>query len=90
MKTPSSHWESEEDIVVPSDDPCTRPEIARRLSVSTRTIQRWEKIHGMPAARIGKRRIYYIWSQVVNWLVSRQRPEAKSNATEPKQRNRNS
>jgi len=72
MKSPSRHQEPEPVGDLPSDQPCIRREIARRLRVSTRTIQRWETEHGMPVVRIGKRRRFYIWSQVVDWMVARQ------------------
>jgi excisionase family DNA binding protein len=56
---------------VPPDCVC-RKEIARRLGVTVRTVQRLEKTHGLPVSRIGKIRRYSIESFHA-WVLANQR-----------------
>lgn len=45
----------------------TQEELAEKLKVTTNTIRRWSKEHGLPKANLpGSAR--YVWSEVEEWL----------------------
>jgi excisionase family DNA binding protein len=49
--------------------PLTTKELAKRLSVSTRTIQNWRDAGRLPHIRITSRSFRYVWEQVERALV---------------------
>ena len=49
----------------------TTRQLAKRLSVSTRTIQAWRDTGKLPHIRITARSFRYVWEQVELWLAGK-------------------
>ena len=46
-------------------------EVARRLSVTERTIFRWYTEQGLPVHRIGPKSFRFRWSEIEEWMDAR-------------------
>lgn len=57
-------------ITVPMSEPLiSSPVVAERLNVSVDDLYHLVRSHGLPAIRIGKRRLRFRWSEVEAWLA---------------------
>jgi excisionase family DNA binding protein len=51
-----------------ADEVLTKPELAKRLQLSTRTIDQWMRLRRLPYLKLGKT-VRFRWSDVVAHLV---------------------
>jgi len=49
----------------------TTRELAKQLSVSTRTIQSWRDVEMLPHIRITSRSFRYVWEEVEQWIAGK-------------------
>lgn len=67
IATPPPHFEAS----VPSDEILTVREVAARLKVHEKDVYKLVYDEGLPYRRAGRRRLRFLWSEVMGWLEAR-------------------
>ena len=66
------HMTDQEAAVVEFEPYLTKREVAARLAVGVRTLERMVATMDLPAHRVGGQR-RFLWSEVVAWIATRER-----------------